>query len=41
MGLPIFSEAIGEDSYEFLIDIYENSHNLGSLKSHGVAYDTY
>lgn len=39
--MPKFSGAIGEDSHEFLTDCYEKLLNCGSIKSHGVAYNTY
>lgn len=41
LGASKFSGAIGEDTYEFLVDCQEKLHNVRSLKSHGVTYKTY
>ena len=41
LGPPRFNGTVDENSYEFLIDLREKLHNLGSLESHGVAYTTY
>lgn len=38
---PIFSCAIGEDVYVFLLNCQERLHNLRSLKCYGVTYTTY
>lgn len=38
---PKLTGAIGEDSYEFLIDFHEKLYNLVSFEYHRVTYTTY
>lgn len=41
LATPMFSSAIRDDAYEFLIDCQERLHKYVFFECHGVAYKTY